>query len=213
MTRSNVDTRDVRPEPQLDALLGIEACRTQRDPLFRRVAGQIVLGQVGPINGRRILTAQHDDATFIVLAPQLLGGGEARRPAADDHDLRRRSVLRHSASSRYRRWRFLLGAHEDLAVAHFGRPARDRAERRSVQGFPGPQAEARVVPRTANGVVDHDALRQRAAVMRTRGADREELIAAAREQHGFVSDMAGEHLAVGQLLHCDTQGQVGTRVS
>ena len=69
------------------------------------------------------------------------------------------------------------------------------------------------MPRTAHGVVDHHPFRQRAAVMRTRGADREELIATAREQHGFLADMSGQHLAVGQLLDCDTQGQVGTRVS
>ena len=82
-----------------------------------------------------------------------------------------------------------------------------------MQCFPGPQAEARVVPWASHGVVDDEALRQWAAVMRTRGADREELIAAACEQNRFVADMAGEHVAVGQLLDCDAQCQVGTRGS
>ena len=97
------------------------------------------------------------------LATQHFRGGEAGRAAADDHDLLRPSGVRARRGDR-RRCRFL--AHEHLVVAQLGRPARDGAERRRPHRFAGPQAEARVVPRAAHGVVDHQPFRERTVVVR-----------------------------------------------
>ena len=81
---------DRSPEAQLDAVLAIETRRAQRHPFLGRVAGEIILGQVRPIDRRRVVAAQHDDAAVVVLAPQHLGRGKAGGSAADDDDLSRR---------------------------------------------------------------------------------------------------------------------------
>ena len=144
LARTRIDAGDVRLEPQIDAVLGIEAVRAQRHPILRRAAGEIVLGQVRPVDGRRIVVAQHDDAALIVLAPEHLGRREAGRAAADDHDPVRRSTRWLAAWLRFR-LRPLL-AHEDLAVALLDRPARDGAQGRGAQGFARAQVEAGVMP-------------------------------------------------------------------
>ena len=56
-------------EPQLDALLSIELERAQRYPFLGRVSGEIVLRQIGPVAGRRVIVAQHRDRAGIALAP------------------------------------------------------------------------------------------------------------------------------------------------
>ena len=85
-TGARIDLCDTRLEPQVDVALLIEIIRAQRQPILRRAAGQIVLGEVGPIDRRRVVVAQHDDAALVVLAPQHLGCREAGRTAADDND-------------------------------------------------------------------------------------------------------------------------------
>ena len=71
LARTRVDTGDVRLEPQVDAVLRIEAVRTQRHPILGRLAGEVVLGEVRPVDGRRVVIAQHDDAALVLLAPQI----------------------------------------------------------------------------------------------------------------------------------------------
>ena len=46
--------------------------------------------------------------------------------------------------------------------------------------------------------------------MGARGADREELVAATREQDRIVADVAGEHRSVSERVDRNTQGQIGT---
>jgi hypothetical protein len=69
---------------QFDAVVGIETRWPQRHPIFGRITGETVLLQIGSVGGRRVVVAQHDDASLIVLAPQFLGRGKARSSAADD---------------------------------------------------------------------------------------------------------------------------------
>ena len=45
--------------------------------------------------------------------------------------------------------------------------------------------------------------------MRARGADREEIAAATREQDGFIADVAADHLAVGKRVDGDAKREVG----
>ena len=82
----HVDAGDLRLEPQIDPVLGIEAVGPQRHPILLRVAGEVVLGQVRPVDRRRIVVAQHDDASLEMHAPEHLGRGEAGGASADDHD-------------------------------------------------------------------------------------------------------------------------------
>ena len=97
LARARVDTGDVRLETQVDAVLGIEAFRAQRHPILRRVAREIVLGEVRPVDGRRVVIAQHDDAALVLLAPQHLRSRETGGASADDDDLLRRCACRFAA--------------------------------------------------------------------------------------------------------------------
>ena len=87
IARLGIDRADIALEPEIDAGLRVEAVRTQRQPVLRRAAGKIVLGQIRPIDRRRGIIAEHDDAAAKLLPPQHLGRGKSRRAAADDHDL------------------------------------------------------------------------------------------------------------------------------
>ena len=113
LARSHVDCRDRRIEPKVDRVVGIEARVAQRHPFLRRAAGEIVLGQVRPVDRRRVVAAQHDDAALVFPPPQHLGRGESRRAAADDHDPPR--LIRRRARPCFRPGALL--AHDDLSVA------------------------------------------------------------------------------------------------
>ncbi len=87
LARARIDAGDVRIETQVDIVLCIKAFPAQRNPILRRFAGEIVLGKIGPINRRRFVVAEHDDAALILFAPQSFGRGETGRAAADNDDL------------------------------------------------------------------------------------------------------------------------------
>ncbi len=86
LVRLNVEADNGRSEPQVDGVVRIEARRAKRDPLLRRAAYKIVLGQVGPVDRRRIVAAEHDDFAPVFPPPQHLRGGEPGSASADDHD-------------------------------------------------------------------------------------------------------------------------------
>jgi hypothetical protein len=110
----------------LDVLFGVEILRAQRQPFFGGVAGEIILGQVRPISRRIGIVADHDDLPAVSFAPQSLGGGEARRAAADDHNIfRGRFRRRNGASTRNRPPAF---PHHYLVAAPLDLPAREGAE-------------------------------------------------------------------------------------
>jgi hypothetical protein len=52
-----------------------------------------------------------------------------------------------------------------------------------------------VVPGAADGVLDEDSLSERTVVVGAFGADREQLVTPARQQHRVTSDMAQDHAA------------------
>ena len=58
-----------------------------------------------------------------------------------------------------------------------------------------------MVPGTSHGVGDNQSFGERAAVMRTRRADREQFVAAAREKHGIVAHMPTHHAAIGNITN------------
>src|SRR5262245_38290374 len=61
LARLRLDRRRAGAELQLDPVLDIELLGTQRYPFFGCVPGEIVLGQIGPIVGSRIVGAQQHD--------------------------------------------------------------------------------------------------------------------------------------------------------
>ena len=166
----------------------------QRNPLFRRRARQIILRQIGAIDGRGAVGAEQRELADVALMPQRLGRRQARGAATNDHDTGQAATHRHGIDA-------LLGLaeHEQAVTPPLDIPASDRVERRCGQGLAGTQAEAGVMPRTAHGVPDQQALGERAAVVRARRTDREHFIAAPSQQHRFALGVAQQHLAVFQV--------------
>src|SRR5258708_21522864 len=169
--RSHVDAGGVRAKSQIDAVLRIEAVGPQRDPLLRCLSSEIILREIGPIDGWHFLAAYYDKVSLVSLATQFLGRREACRPAAHDDDLGWRS-RRHRTRCSVGFQQLLLLRHEDSVVAPLDLPSFHLTDCRSVQGLSGPQAEPGVMPGTPHGVSDHQPIRGRTAVMGTAGADR-----------------------------------------
>ena len=118
----HIDAGDLRPEPQIDTVLGIEALGPQRDPILLRISGEVILGQVRPVDGRHIVVAQHHDASLEMVTPEHLCCREAGGASADDHDPVRSTGRRLAAWLRFLLLQLL--AHENLAVLLLHPPAR-----------------------------------------------------------------------------------------
>ncbi|MCY1231532.1 hypothetical protein D9M72_439850 [compost metagenome] len=84
---ADIDAGNPGSEAHVDAVLGIEALLAQRDPVLRRLAGEIVLRKVRAVDGQRLVIADHDDGALKLFAPQSFGGGKAGGAATDDDDL------------------------------------------------------------------------------------------------------------------------------
>ena len=64
-----MDRNYASAEPQLDVVPVVELGRAQRYPFLGRIAGEIILGQIGPVARRRVIIAQHRDRAGIALMP------------------------------------------------------------------------------------------------------------------------------------------------
>src|SRR5438552_1530116 len=163
LTGRYVDELYIRPETQLNGALFVKIERTQRDPLFRRVAGKIILGQIGPVHGRGLVAAKHDDTARVLLTTQHLGRGETGGSATDDDDPSRQWVPRCGAATPLRNRGVFLRNNKDLAIARLDRPTSDGAQCRRVQRFAGAQAEAGMPGRDARSKAKPIAWRPRRA--------------------------------------------------
>ena len=201
-----VDADDLAVQMQLDAAIGVELVGTERQPILGRAAGKVVFRQIRPVDRRRPLGAQHDDASLIIAPAQHLGCGKTGGAAANDHDLPGRWRRRPFAA---RLWLLELVGDKDAPVALVHLPARDRAQGRRPHRLSAAQIEAGVMPGTAHGVADDQAVRQRAMIMRAMGVDREHLAAAADQQNLVAADVAQE-LAVDEIRKRDALGQIRT---
>ncbi len=202
--RPGIDRGDLAIEPQVDARVGVETVRPQRQPVFRRAAGEIVLRQVRPVHRRGRFAAQHHDAAAKLLPPQHFGGGKPRRAAADDHDPAGR--LDNPLHARLRLLAFLP---DDNALALvLDLPHRDRAQRRRPGGFPGAQVETGMVPGAADAFAVHQAVGKRTVIMAAMGVDGENLRSRTHQQDFIVADMAKQGRA-GEVGRRDTQRQIG----
>src|SRR5262245_3023627 len=57
-------------------------------------------------------------------------------------------------------------------------------------------------------LADNQSVGERAAVMRTSRADREQFVAMAREQHGVVAHMPAHHAAIGNVINGHAAGEI-----
>src|SRR5215831_13534705 len=103
-----------------------------------------------------------------------------------------------------------LVAHEHRVVALFHAPARHRVEGGRGDCLAGAQTEAGMVPRTSYRVANHQALGEGPAIMRAGRADREDFIAAAREQHGVLAHVSADHAAIGKIIEGDAAREIGS---
>ena len=85
-SRPDVDAGDGASQAQVDGVVRIEAQRVKSDPFLWRTACKIVLGEVGPIDRRSVVAAEHDDFAAVFLPSQHFRSGEPGSAAADDHD-------------------------------------------------------------------------------------------------------------------------------
>jgi len=207
---AGIDRGDIGGEAQIDAILRVEAVRTERHPVLRRIAGKVVLGEVRPVDRRCVVVAQHHDAAAELLAPQHLGSRKAGSAPADDDDPVRCRAGRPLARLALRLR--LLRAHENLAVALLDRPARERGQGRGAHRFPGPQVETGMMPGAADRVADNEPIHQRTVVVRAVGADREHLRPTPHQQNLLVADMAGQLAAIGKLGERNALRQIGPAV-
>src|ERR1700730_15518826 len=133
-----IDRHRAGAELQLDPPLAVEIGRAHRYPFLGRVAGKVVLRQIGSIIRSRVVGAQHRDRAGIALATEHLGRGVSCRTAADDDDR-----LWHCPCARPRPplRRLELFADIDFSVLLLYPPARDWVQRRGAQRLSGAQTE------------------------------------------------------------------------
>ena len=203
-----VDAGDLGIEMQIDAVFGVIGIRAQRQPIFRRAAGEIILREIGPVDRRGAFVAVHRDAAAEAAPPQHFGRRKACRAAADDDDpvgaVFCRGGLGRGLGFRLRQFLF----DENLAVALFDLPAIDRAQSGSAYGLAGTQIEAGMVPGAPHRCADDKTVRQRPVIMAAMGTDGKKLRSGLNHKHGFIADMAGQ-TAVNEFGDRGAFGQVG----
>jgi hypothetical protein len=173
--------------------------RAQGHPVLGCGAGKIVFGQVGPVDGRGAVAAQHDNLALVFLPPQHFGSSKSRCAATDDNNFRRRV---RTDDRRLERLRSPF-SHEDFAVPLFDQPDIDWAESWRVQSLACPKAEASVMPRASHGLVDNQSVGEGAVIVSAVRAYREDIPSPTGQQHLFVADMAEEHASIRQFEECD----------
>jgi hypothetical protein len=67
-----------------------------------------------------------------------------------------------------------------------------------------------MVPRTSNGVADHEPLREWAMIMRAVSPDREKVATAPGQQYLFSTDMPEQRGSFRQLVLRNAKGKIGT---
>jgi hypothetical protein len=67
-----------------------------------------------------------------------------------------------------------------------------------------------VVPRTSNRVADHDALNERAVIVRAVRSDREKFIANPRQHYVLITDMAKQLGAFLEFILRNAKGEIRT---
>jgi hypothetical protein len=103
-----------------------------------------------------------------------------------------------------------LFPHIHGAVSLLDAPAEDGVERRRAERLAGTEAEAGMMPRAANRLVDEQPLLKRRPVMSTDGADREQVIASPGEKRRLPMRMPEQYSAIGDAGERDSFDEVGS---
>ena len=191
---------------ELDAPLGVEVRRAQRDPILLRSARQEVFREIRTIDGRRVVRGEHGDWTVISLPTQDVRGGEAGGASPDDDDGRRHGTRRWPCGpGRFGRSFPDVGQVADSLYA----PTGNRIQRWGTHRLAGGQAEAGVVPWAPNGVTDDKPVDQRAVIVRAVWANRKHRIARSNEQHLFLIDPTKDLRSVRKIPDRESAAEIG----
>ncbi len=187
-------------------LIGVVVCGPERNPVFLRLARQIVFRQVWPIAGRGSVGAQHDEWAIVAFAAEDVGGRQAScTPSNDDDRLwpQAPTLARHRFRT-CRRQLFVDEHHVALSL-HF--PTRNRIQRWRSNRLPGAKTETGVVPGASDGIADDQTLGERSVVMRAVRPDRKDLRLTLDDQHLLVAHLALQG-AVGERTSWNASGQI-----
>ena len=204
VARLGVDRGDARSEPKVDIGIRVENIRTQRHPILRRAAGQIILGQIRPVDRRRRIVAEHDDFAAKLLPSQHLGRGKTRGAAADNDDPA--GCIDRSFRRRHRL--LALSPDKDAIALVVDLPDRKRTEGRRTRGLAGAQIEAGVMPGAANGFADHEPLGERSVVMAAMRVDGVDRSTRAGQHDLLIADVAKQGIA--WEIGCNALSEIGS---
>ena len=103
---------------------------------------------------------------------------------------------------------------DERLVAHaLDAPAGERIERRRAQRFAGAKGKARVMPWTADGVTDDQAVGKRPVIMRAERADRVERVAASNQNRVFRVDASADEAAIRKFLQRNPASEIPLRTA
>ena len=193
----------------LNAQVAIELGWMKRNPVWRRGAREIVLGEIGPVVGSIGVGVVEGQPALIALSPERLGGRISGGAGADDYN---RGGLGAAAGPTHRCRATGLDLTGDVHLPGplFHPPAGDIVQRRRPERGTGLQAEAGVVPGTTYRVAHDQTLGQRTAVVGADRADGEPLRLLSDQQHGLVAHVARQYRAFGNLAHRYPGLKIGT---
>ncbi len=193
-------------QAQVDAPFGIHLRRPERHPVVLCLPRQIVLREVGTVDRRIGIGADHCHGALVPFPSEHVGGGEAGGAATND-DHRRWHLPGLRLSQRPPGLRQSL-PHEHHRILAFHAPTPNRIKRWSAQGFTCSQAETRVMQRTAHGVIHDQSVDERTVIVRAAGANSKPVIARPREQDIVVSHTSEQHATGCDGVHRDALRQV-----
>src|SRR5438045_7613020 len=154
-------------------MLFVEVRRPNRDPFLRRMPGEIVLREVGPVVRGSFVVVDNGDVAAIAATPQHLAGGSSRRARADDYNLAQALAGNMYGICGGKGVTLDLVAHDDAITAPLDAPAGHRVERRCAERFAVAQGETGMMPGTSHRVANQLTLGEWSAVVSTCRADRE----------------------------------------
>jgi len=103
---------------------------------------------------------------------------------------------------------FELPPDDDDVATPLDAPPGQGIESRRGERIARSQAEAGVVPRTADCVTDDDPVGERRAIVSALGADREQVVALANEENGLAADMAFDDMPIAEAHEANALGEV-----
>ena len=171
-------------------------------PIFRRSAGQIILRKVGPIDWSCVVIAEHGNATDKAAPSQHFRRGKADPAATNDDE------ALGSSSGRNRCRLLFLAGDRDPALTLFDLPAVNRTQCRRRQRFTGREAEAGMMPGTANSVAHDQAFGERSMIVRAMGGDCRNFAAVPHQEDFLTADMTGKHLTFHKSRSLDALREV-----